>query len=337
MRGIPWWCSGRTSEIRPPTHVCESTPARPVVGCSLRHCGRVRCVVRRGDRGGGRAASVGNSERPRRACDRPADVHRYRPTVDSLRREGSSDRGLSGREQSTRRNRRCPRGSGRSGARGRGCELFRAQGCQPPCTRAGNVVELRIRECSPGRVDDHPAGGEERIPGRPRTRRPLQDSPGTVCGAARTKGVEEADPRALPQHRLSRKQCLRAPGRRRDLLRNRCGESHDRAGDIPGGNDPGTVELRPDPSPRAFAPAVRHCATTCGGRRPDDSRAGDAACVVVAAARGAAVGARTCHHTHVLLRGCEGLLAQQVGHPRHHISRAVQRALPWRSAHPDDP
>ena len=91
----------------------------------------------------------------------------------------------------------------------RGPRVLPAQRRQRPGPVPGDAVERRLRRGAAGRLDDHDAGGQERVPRRARPRLPLQGAPDPLRDDARERVHQGRDPRALPQHRVLRQQRLR--------------------------------------------------------------------------------------------------------------------------------
>ena len=89
--------------------------------------------------------------------------------------------------------------------------------------------------------------------------------------------TKDADPRALPQHRLLRQQRLRHPGRRRDLLRQDRRPADVHRGRVPRRAGAGAVGVRPDQRARAQPGPVHPGARPARRRRlPHRGRGGDA-------------------------------------------------------------
>ena len=186
-----------------------------------------------------------------------------------VRRAGQRDREVRGGEQPADRARRRAAARDRRVPRGRGSRVLRPPRGQRAEPAAGDAVELRVRGAGAGRVDDHHAGGQERLHGGLRTRRPVQAPAGDLRGAAREAEEQGRDPRALPQHRVLRAELVRHRRRGRDLLRQAGRRRHVHRGRVPGRPRSGAVELRPDHPSRAEPHAVHP------GARPDGG--GDAA------------------------------------------------------------
>ena len=227
-------------------HCASADLARPT-----RARGPRRRPARHGGRGGRRAPDLDDRQRPRRAAVDPAGVPPARPALLRLRRLRQRDLAVRAREQpadhagpgAPARHRRVPR------RRGQGVLPPRRR--QRPQPRAGHAVELRVRLAAAGRLDDHDAGRQERLPRRPRARRPLQAAAGPLRPDARARVHQGRDPRALPEHRLLRQQRLRHPGGRRDLLRQDRRPAHLHPGRVPRRPRAGAVGVRPGQQPRA--------------------------------------------------------------------------------------
>ena len=189
-----------------------------------------------------------------------------------------------GNEIARLRAREQPAGDTRPGAarrhrgvpRRRGQPVLGAQGRQHAQPVPGDAVELRVGRTAAGRVDDHDAGRQERLPGRPRTRRPLQAAADGVrhCGS-RSRRHQGTDPRALPQHRVLRQQRLRHRGGRRDLLRQAGRRADVRRSGVPRRPGALAVGVRPDQQPRAQPRPVRPGARPARRRRAAHRGPGD--------------------------------------------------------------
>ena len=79
-------------------------------------------------------------------------------------------------------------------------------------------ANLRSDERAAGRLDDHPAVREERLPD-PGAHHHPQGEGGGAGGEARARAPQAGDPHPLPQHHLLRPGCLRRRGRVAGLLR----------------------------------------------------------------------------------------------------------------------
>ncbi len=151
-------------------------------------------------------------------------------------------------------------------ARGRGQRVLHPPRGQRAQLHARPAVELLQRRAAPGRQHDHPAGGEERVPRRPRPRRAVQGVAGALRHDAREGDVQGRHPRALPEHGVLRQQRLRAAGRGRGVLRQERRAADDGRGSVPRRPGALAVGLRPVPPARAGQGAVQ------AGRRPPRRR-----------------------------------------------------------------
>ena len=299
-----------------------------------RHGRDRRRPARLGDRRRGGAAAVAGRQRPRRDAGDAAGVQAARPAVVRLRRVRQRDLAVRAGEQPTDPPRPDPPGRA-PGLPGRGGpRVLRPRRRQRAQPRAGDAVELRVRLAPAGGLDDHHAGRQERLPLRPRARRPLQAAAGPLRADARAPVHQGPDPRALPEHRLLRQQRLRDPGRRRDVLRHDGRPAQLHPGRLPRRARAGAVDLRPRHQPRAQpgpihpgarAPRRRHVHHRDPVRRPGCQ---------LRAARPRAHDARALLHPHLLHRGAARLPAEPLDDPRCHLRRALQQPVPRRPADP---
>ena len=175
-------------------------------------------AVRRGHRrhrpaGVGRRQLVGG-----RAAD-AAGVPAARPTDPRVRRRRQPDRHVPAPEQPADRPRRHPRARAPRLPRRRGPRVLHAQRGQRPQPGPRRAVQRRLGLPAAGRLDDHDAGRQERVPRRHRSRLPLQGAADPLRDDAGEPVHQGRDPRALPQHRLLRQQRLRRAGGGRGVLR----------------------------------------------------------------------------------------------------------------------
>ncbi len=110
---------------------------------------------------------------------------------------------------------RAQRGAGRRGPR-----LLHRAGHQPARHRPGAVRQRAGRRRRAGRLHDHPAVRQERLPHQRADLHP-QGEGGVHRAEDDPPADQGGDPRGLPQHHLLRPRGLRHPGRDRDLLRRR--------------------------------------------------------------------------------------------------------------------
>ncbi len=182
-------------------------------------------------------------------ADHPAALQGVGAAVVRLQRPGPGDRLLRAGEQPADQAGAGSQAGDRGRARRGGQGVLRSQGRQPAQPRAGDPQQRPDRDESPGRLDDHPAGREARVPlrlGDQGRRRPLQAAPGPLRGDAREADVEGPDPPALPQHGLLRQQRLRDPGRGGGVLRQGGQGPLTRRRCVPRRPDPRPVVVRPD-------------------------------------------------------------------------------------------
>ncbi len=231
-----------------------------------------------------------------------------------------------------------PRGRPPRLHRRRGPRVLLAQRRQCPQPRPRRAVERRLRQPAAGRLDDHDAGRQERVPRRDRARLPLQGAADPLRDDAGEQVHQGSDPRALPQHRLLRQQRLRRAGGGGGVLRQDRRPADVRRGGVPRRPRAFAVRLRPDRQPRAQPRPLRP------GRRPprrfrrDDRGRGavDARHVRDPGAAAEPPGRPTRPAAYVLHRGAARLPAQSQHDPRLDVRAARGGALPRRSGDPHD-
>ena len=111
----------------------------------------------------------------------------------------------------------------------------------------------------PGRLDHHPAGGEE-LPAELRPHVRPQDPRDPAQPAHRVRLLQGQDPRALSQRDLSRPLQLRRRRRRAELFRQVGARADDRRSRLSRGAAEGAERAQsvPQPRPRGRAPQLRH-------------------------------------------------------------------------------
>ena len=160
-------------------------------------------------------------------------------------------------------------------------DVAAATPCSPPRTATSSSTAASTPSASPGplyndlrgrgrpagRLDDHPAVREERLPHLRAQHRP-QGQGGGAGGEARAGAREGRDPRALPQHHLLRAGGLRRRRRRPGLLRQGRPGPRAAGGVLPRRADPLAGRRRRRwPAPRGGRPPARAPCSTPWSRR----------------------------------------------------------------------
>ncbi len=161
-------------------------------------------------------------------------------------------------------------------------------------------VEQRLRREHPGRVDDHAAVREERVPHPAAHLEPQDQGVRSSRSSSSTQDVQGPDPRGLPQHHLLRARRVRHPDGGAGLLRQEPVDSST-VGQArgAGGDHPLARRLR---RPRATRQSCRRAGTTCspgwwrraGSPRPSATRRSSRRSSRPAAPRGSAAPPATC-------------------------------------------